>query len=414
MPDPSSRAPVLSVRGFRALLGSSLTSALGGSITTVSVNWLVFHYTHSTIDIAYVGLAGIVPGIVLGLFAGVLADRYDRRRLMITCDLVRMVGIAALATALYLSGFSLFLVLASMTLVYTFSALFTPASQAILPRIVSVDQLESANGILAALGQTGYTVGAAAGGLVIVFVGPLAGLGANAATYLISATFLLQIARAAGPSLHAADRKPTSFRSELGEGMHYMRTHLPVLEVTLGFLPGNFLFVMVTSFFVVYSASVFGGDAAAYGYLVAGLAGGAAVGALLVPRIRARRFAGLLLGAAVVAQGGAIGLLIVAHELGLALAGAIALGITLGLINTVYYATMQAIVPNELLARVLSIDSVGAFVAIPAGLLVGGLLAATHGILFAYTISALGLFANGVGLLALPGVRSLRYAPAPS
>jgi len=191
-----------------------------------------------------------------------------------------------------------------------------------------------------------------------------------------------------------------------------MRTHRPVLEVTLGFLPGNFLLTMVASFFVVYAATVFGAAAAAYGYLVAGLAGGAAVGALLVPRLRARRFAGLLMGASVTGQSGAIALMVVSRSLSVALAGAIGIGLCIGLINTVYYATMQAIVPNEVLARVLSIDSVGAFAAIPAGLIVGGLLASEYGILFAYSIAAVGVLVNGIALLALPGVRSLRYGPS--
>ena len=154
-------ARALRSTGFRFLLGSSLASALGGAISSVSVNWLVYHYTGSTLDVAYVGLTGIVPGIALGLFAGVLADRHDRRRIMIGADLVRMVVMATLAATLFLTGFSLFLILAAMTLVYSFSALFTPASQAILPRIVPTLQLEAANGQLQALTQLGYTVGAA-------------------------------------------------------------------------------------------------------------------------------------------------------------------------------------------------------------------------------------------------------------
>jgi predicted MFS family arabinose efflux permease len=408
-PAPSEAPHVLRSPGFRFLLGSSLASALGGSMSSIAVTWLVYHYTASAIDVAYVGLTGIVPGIALGLFAGVIADRYNRRRVMVTADLVRMGLMAVLALALYLTGFSLFLVLGVMTLVYSFSALFTPASQAILPRIVSTQQLEDANGVLAALTQTGYTVGAGAGGLAVALAGATFGLGVNAATYAVSALLLFQIAVEAGriPSRPAGAVR--SFRKEFGEGIDYMRTHRPILEVTLGFLPGNFLFTMVTSFFVVYAASVFGTDAAVYGYLVAGMAGGAAVGALLVGRLRARRFAGLLMGASVVVQGAAMGLLVFGRTVPVALSGAVVLGVCIGLINTVYFATMQAVVPNEVLARVLSIDSVGSFVAIPAGLIVGGYLAATHGILFSYSLSALGLLVNGVVLLALPGVRSLRY-----
>jgi len=408
-PDSQNQAPVLASRGFRSLLGSSLASAVGGSVSGVAVNWLVYHYTGSALDVAYVGLTGIVPGIALGLFAGVFADRYDRRRLMITADLVRMTVMATLAAVLYLTGFSLLLVLGVMTLVYSFSALFTPASQAILPRIVPRERLEGANGVLYATTQMGYTVGAGAGGLTVVLAGAVAGLGINAATYALSALLLFQIAVEAGRPLRRPEGSKSSFRKEFGEGIEYMRTHRPILEVTVGFLPGNFLFTMVASFFVVYTAAVFGGNPAVFGYLSAGLAGGAVVGALAVPRMRARRFAGLLMGVSVVAQGGAIALLVVGRTLPVSLAGALIAGLCLGLINTVYFSTMQAIVPNEILARVLSIDMVGSFVAIPAGLLVGGFLAATYGILFVYSIAAVGTFLNGLLLIALPGVRSLRY-----
>ncbi|MGB6500266.1 MAG: MFS transporter [Thermoplasmata archaeon] len=399
----------LRLGGFGSLLGSSLASSIGGAVSGVSVNWLVYHYTGSTLDVAYVGLAGILPGIALGLFAGVLADRYDRRRIMVTADLVRMAVMAVLAGFLYVAGFSLFLVLGAMALVYSFSALFTPASQAILPRIVPTEQLEGANGVLSALTQTGFTVGAGAGGLLIVFAGAVAGFGINAATYALSAAFLVQIAASYGHPATAARPAARSFRQELAEGVAFMRTHRPILEATFGFLPANFLLVMVISFFVVYAGRIYPGDPAAYGYLVAALAAGTVIGALAVPRIRARRFAGLLMGASVLAQSGTVAVLIVGRSVPVSLAGALGAGVCIGLINTVYYATMQAIVPNEILARVLSIDSVGAFVAIPGGLLVGGVLAASHGILFAYAVAAVGLLVNGAILLALPGVRSIRY-----
>jgi len=400
---------VLRTPAFRFLLGSTLASSFGAAMTSVSVSWLVYHYTHSTIDIAFVGLAGIVPGIALGLIAGVIADRYNRRRVMVTSDVARMALMAVLASALYLTGFSLVLVIGVMTVVYSFSALFTPASQAILPRIVTTDQLEDANGFLAALTQGGSAVGAAVGGVAVALAGAVAGLGVNAATYALSAILLVRIAADAGNIPGQAAGAARSFRRDLGEGLHYMRTHLPVLEVTIGFLPGNFLLGMVGSFVVVYAATVFGSDPTVYGTLVAGIGAGTIVGALTVGRIRARRFAGLLMGVCVVAQGGAIALLVVARSLPVAFVGTVGFGITIGLINTVYYATMQAIVPNEVLARVLSIDSVGSFVAIPAGLIIGGLLSAAYGILFTFTVVAIGITVNGIVLLALPDVRALRY-----
>jgi MFS family permease len=397
--------------GFRALFGSSLTSSIGASTSAIAVNWLVFHQTHSTLDVAYVGLTGVVPGIALGLFAGVLADRYNRRNLMVTADLARMSTMAVLAALLYFAGFSLALVLGAMVLVYSFSSLFNPASQAILPRIVDKGTLEEANGALAAFQQVGSTTGAALGGVLVASVGAIAGLGANAVTYALSATFLLQIAFHSGQVARTGSAVGRSLRRDLVEGMHYMRTHRPILEVTLGFLPGNLLFTMVMGFLVVYASVRYGSNPLVYGYLATAVAGGAALGALAIGRWKVRRKVGLLYGVSVLVQSGAVTVLALTHVLAISIASVVVLGSIIGLINTAFFATMQAIVPNEVLARVLSIDSVGSFVGIPAGLLLGGLLAASYGIVNTYLIAAVGIFADGVLLLALPGVRKMGYGP---
>jgi MFS family permease len=410
-PAPEGFRAVFRQPGFRALFGSTFTSAIGASTSAIAVNWLVYHQTHSTLDVAYVSLAGVVPGIALGLFAGVLADRYNRRNLMVTADLVRMTTMAVLAALLYLSGFSLVLVIAAMVLVYSFSALFNPASQAILPRLIDRSTLEEANGALAAFQQVGATTGAALGGLLVASVGAVAGLGANAVTYALSATFLIQIAFGAGQTIRSGSAAQHSMRRDLVEGMSYMRAHPPILEVTLGFLPGNLLFTMVMGFLVVYAAVKFGGDPLVYGYLATGVAGGTAIGALAIGRWKVRQRVGLLFGLCVLVQSGVVAVLALTDVLAVSLASVVALGIIIGLINTAFFATMQSIVPNEVLARVLSIDSVGSFVGIPAGLLLGGLLAASYGIVDSYLIGAIGLFADALLLLGLPGVRHLGYSP---
>jgi MFS family permease len=390
---------------------STATSALGGSITAISLSWLIYHYTGSTLDIAYLGLTGVVPGAILGLLAGVLADRYDRRQLMVTSDVVRALAIAVLAGTLFLFGFSLLLILAVMTLVYSFFALFFPASSALLPRIVPTAQLDDANGILSASAQLGSALGAGVGGLAIAFVGATAGLGINVATYAVSALLLFQIAPEFGRVRRGGAAAVRSIRREFGEGLGYMRDHLPILEITLGFLPASVFYPLITNYFVVYSDVVLGPDPTLFGYLVGTMTAGAATGALLVGRLRARQFAGITMGVCLVIMAGASYLMVFARSLPGALSGAGILGLAIGFIGTTYYSTMQAIVPNEVLARVLSIDMVGSLVAVPAGLLLGGLLASSHGILFTYTLGATGLLANGILLLALPGVRSVRYTP---
>lgn len=403
---------VLGVPAYRALFGSQVASSLGQAISAVSVSWLVYHVTGSALDVAYVGLAGVVPGIALGLLAGVVADRYNRRRLMIACDAARMVAMGAMAAFLAWFGFALWLILAVMFVVYSFSAIFTPAAQAIVPRLVAGGSLEEANSLLVASGQLAQLLGAAAGGLIIAFAGAIAGLGVNALTFAVSGALLVRIAAVAGAPARAGAAPPPSFGAQLREGLRYMRTHLPILEITIGFLPANFLVTIVASFLVVYVGVQFGAAPTAFGFLVAALSGGGVVGALVVGRWRPRRIAGVVMIGALLLGGGAVGLLAASPNLAVALLAAGLIGVSIGVITTVYLSTVQAIVPNEILARVLSIDSVASFASVPGGLIVGGVLIARYGVLLAYSIAAVGLTLNGLAMLGMRDVRVLRVPDA--
>ena len=402
----------LAIVPFRNVFAAASVSALGAAISAVSVSWVVYHYTHSAIDIAYVGLVGVIPGIVLGLFAGVVADRYNRRSIMVASDLARMAGIGLLAAFLFLVGFSLPLILGVMLVVYSFSAMFTPASQAILPSFVPMDSLEDANGLLQASTAVMNSVGAAAGGIAVVLVGAAWGLGINALTYALSASFLIRVAADWGRPRVEPSTAPRSGLRDAAEGFRYMRAHRPLLETVLLSLPINFLACLALPFLVVYASIRFGGNPEVYGYLVATSAAGTALGALSVGRIRARRFVGVLIAVCILGLAGFVAVLALTHGLAIALAASVGIGVMVGLINTAFVSLVQAIVPREILARVLSIDSVGSTISIPAGLLVGGVLIGRYGIEFGFLVAAVGLAANGAAAIALKEFRSLRYGSA--
>jgi MFS family permease len=398
--------------GFRHLFASSTTSALGAAISLVSVSWIVYHYTGSALDVAYLGLTGIVPAIVLGLFAGVVADRYNRRSLMVTADVARMVGIGLLTVFLFVVGFSLPVILAVMISVNCFSALFTPAGQAILPKLVPSSALEDANGLLQSAASVGSSVGSATGGILVVLVGSVWGLGINAITYALSAIFLVQIASQLGRTDRCASVDRSRFREDFSEGMRYVFGNRTLVEVSFGYLPSNFLSAFVTPFFVVYAGERFGASAAVYGYLVAALAAGVAVGSLVVGRVRARPHAGLLMGFCLLLEGGSWTTLSLSSSVGISILAALTAGLAIGFANTVYYSTIQAVVPGRVLGRVLSISDFGSFAAIPTGLVVGGLLIATYGVGVAFLIAGVGVLLTGTALLLLPDFRKFGREPS--
>lgn len=406
---PLSPVRVLRDRNFSRLFTATAASQFGAAVFVVSVAWVVYHRTGSALDITYVGVASVIPVVALGLIAGVLADRYNRRTLMILSDSVRAVMLAALTVYLATVGFSLVVTLATVVVVYSFTATFNPASSAILPRMLPSGDLEDANGLLLATGQGAQVVGAAAGGLIIAFSGIVPGFAINALTYLLSAIFVAQIATSVGAAMSTASGPggQSSFSRELAEGVRYIRNQLPLLEVTLGAMPVNFLASMVFSFIVIYNARILSNSTSEYAFLVAGISAGIAIGAVLVGRLRARRFAGPVLALGIVVAGAGVVGLALSHDFWASLALDVTIGVAVGLINTVYVATVQAIVPNHVLGRVLSVDLVASSVATPLGIVLGGLLITTRGIEFDYLVAGVALVLNGLFLTSLKGIRSL-------
>jgi DHA3 family macrolide efflux protein-like MFS transporter len=405
--DPGPGLGILGNRNFLRLYGSSVAAASGYAVSSVAIAWIVYGQTHSALAVSYVGLAEIFPGLLLGFGAGVVADRFNRRSLMILSDLARAVAVGTLALVLLFFGFGLLFVLAAAVAVSGFGAVFNPASYAILPRLVAPQELEGANGLLTASQQSVAMVGSAIGGILVAVAGVLPALAYNAATFLLSATLLAQLGTTFGTVERTGER--TSFLADLREGFGYLRRRLAILQITLTFLPANFLASLTFIFLVVYSATFFPGQAAVFGYLAAAEGGGVVVGALLVGRLKPHRHVGWLFGLSVVAQGAAIAGLAVLHVLPADLALLVVTGAGIGLINTAYFATIQAIVPNQLVGRVLSIDSVGSFAAIPAGLIVGGVLVARFGVTLDFLVAGVGLLGNGAVMLLFREMRRLSY-----
>lgn len=400
---------LFSNRNYLSLYLASFISSTGSTVTMVTLSWLVYQQTHNALDIAYLAAASAVPTLSFGLFSGVIADRFSRKRLMILADLVRAATIASLISFLYFVGFNLPFILLSVVVVAAFNSIFMPASNSLIPQIVRQEQFESANGFLAASNSAAQSLGSAVGGVIIAISGALLGLFYNSITYVISASFLsmLIVKRSAGSDL--LEKAGKSVIADLREGFSYLRKHIPVLELTIGFIPGNFFFVMVTTYIVAYSYNYFQGNAGIYGYLLASLTAGVAIGSIVVSRMKPRKFAGKIMVASVAVQGIAVVGLYLTHLIYLNILSTLVMGLGIGFINTVYFSAVQSIVPNELLGRVLGIDIVGSFAAIPLGQIAGGILTESFGVLMNFLIAGIGLLLEATFLYSLKGVRKMTY-----
>ncbi|MGI0130197.1 MAG: MFS transporter [Thermoplasmata archaeon] len=411
---PSSASPtrLFRSRSYRGLWTGTFASSLGASVAGVTFAWLVFSSTHNALAVTVLGVSNFVPSLSIGLIAGALADRYERRRLMIVADVVRAGAVGLLALSLVLLGFSLLLTLVVVLVVSAMGALFRPASNALLPQILPGDDLADANGLLLTGMTGGAFFGSAVAGLLIVTVGVASDFSLNALTYVVSAAMvafvvLPPVRRTSAPA--ARDR--LSLLAEVREGLAYVRGVPALLYTILASLVANFFLAFFFIYLVIFVPEVLHGDSVVFGLLVAANSIGYGIGALAVGRLGAVRHTGLvyIFGWAVV------GLLIVELPLvpssAAALASVSAIGVLSGIANTTYTACVQRTVPGELLGRFFSIDEVGSFAVIPLGQVAGGLLIVSVGISPVFLLAGAGTAASAIVLLFSREARRLAYPP---
>ena len=407
LPGPGGLLRVLRNPSYRYLWFGSVISSLGASIGGVVLLWVVFTSTHSALDVALLGVVGFLPTVAFGILAGAVIDRTDRRRLMIGCDLGRVVALGLLAAYTLLFGVSLALVLLAALVVATFSTVFRPATNAVIPSLLGLSEVTDGNGLLMAGTTVAGFAGSPVGGILIVVVGVVGGLTVNAATFGFSAAMVsLMLIPAVARTPVPAGTPRRSLLADVAEGLRYLRSQRALLSTTLSAMAANFFLGMYFQFIVVYAGEQLHVGATGFGVLLAVGAAGWGLGGLLAGRLPVQRAPGLwyasgwtLASASIVGSG-------VVTTLPLAAALGLGFGLLGGLSNTTFLSTVQRTVPPEMLGRYFATDEAGSFAMIPAGTIAGGFLILAVGVGSTFVFAGLaGIATNGV-LLAFPSVRA--------
>jgi MFS family permease len=187
------RLGALEEREFRLLWLSRVVSDFGDRFGTIGFAFAVLGIKASAAALAYVLAARTIASIALFLFAGVWADRLPRQQVMLVSDLGRGVATAAMAMLL-LTGRAEIWHLVVLAAVYgAAEAFFGPASQGLLPQTVSAARLQQANALMSLSRNITGIAGPAAAGVVIALSSPGWAIAVDAATFAVSAVFLLRM-----------------------------------------------------------------------------------------------------------------------------------------------------------------------------------------------------------------------------
>jgi len=354
---------------FRKFWLGETVSAFGSSFTGFALPLLVFKLTGSAIYLAAAAALFTVPHLLFGLVIGAWTDRTERRRLMIVTDLLSAAAVASVPLAAAAGALTVWWILAVIFVSSTLQIFFGAAQFGAIPSIVDRADLVTANGRIQASFAAASVLGPLAAGALLIVLPLQQLLFFDAATFLVSATTLSLIRR----SFNAPLEKPrTSIRQDIVEGLRYVLRH-PVLR-NISAMMALINFVSVTAFaqLVLFAKERYAATDTEVGILFASGGVGVFLLSLAAGPLRKRwTFGTVALGALMISGLAKIGL---AYAPSFALA-VVLWGFSAGLgtlfnINT--GSLRQAIVPNHMLGRIITIAMVLAWSANPLGAMAGG------------------------------------------
>jgi MFS family permease len=344
-------------------------SNLGSSVTLFALPLLVYKLTGSALDLGIAGAATFLPYLLFGLILGAWTDRVDRKRMMIGTDIARAVIIASIPLLAVLGLLSVWWIYLVAFLHATLKICFDAGEFAAIPSLVNQDDLVTANGRIQASYSGASIVGPLLAGVLVTLMPLPVLMLIDAFSFLVSA-FSLALIRI---SFNTGEKRaPTSIRADVVEGLRYVLGHPVLRNISMMMALVNFVGTTTYTQLILFAKVRLEASDAQASLLYSAGSLGVVILALAAGPLRKRwSFSTVALGALMME-----GALTVVFALMHWYWPAIVLWTLIGgvgiLFNINTSSLRQAIVPNHLLGRVISIASVLAWSAIPAGSLLGG------------------------------------------
>jgi MFS family permease len=406
------RTGILAIPNFRRFYAGYVTSLLGSSMSTVAIAWAVLDNGGSATGLGLVFAANVVSQVLTLPFAGAIADRLGRRRVMLSADSLRCGAQASLAVALFAGRPPLWLFVLLAWLVGTGEAFFDPSQDALTVEIAPRDQLGNANALYGLARSATRIGGPVLGGVLVALAGPAVVVAADAASYAASVLALSPLtmpggtAGAATPGAAAAGRR--SLWHEMHEGWAEFRSWKWLSVVTVQFAFFNLITWAPWMLLGPVLGHAYLGGAAVWGAIMAMQGAGAIVAGLAsLGRKPARPMVVATIGSFCYALPD-IPMALHASAPWVTVA-ALSCGAGSALFGTYFGTAMQQQVPPEMLARVSSLSTFPAYGVGVIGYAIDGPLAAAFGTSAVFAVGAVYGLASSAVVLSMRSVRAVRW-----
>jgi MFS family permease len=373
-------APSRLGKSFRWLLASSVISNVGDGIALAAGPLLVASQTRDPFLVSMALLSQQLPNLLFGIPAGAIADRFDRRRIIIVVNLARAAVLAVLAGTIVTGAVDIGVVLFALFVLGTAEIFADVASSSLPPRVVGREDLGIANArlfnsFLLSNQLLGPPIGA-----FLFSVGMALPFGANAACFALGALLVTRVATDAADAAAERAGEGRHLVAEMVEGIRWLVDHPPMRTLAVTIVAFNITFGAAWAVLVLYASERLGMDAVGFGLLTTAMAVGGVIGTASYGRLE-RRFslADIMRGGLLIETFTHLALALTTSP-AVALLTMVVFGAHAFVWGTTSTVVRQRAVPDELLGRVTGVYHVGVIGGIVIGTPIGGLLARTFGI----------------------------------
>ncbi|WP_433167599.1 MFS transporter [Kribbella sp. CA-247076] len=287
----------LEVRNFRLLVSGLLVSSTGGWIQRIAQDWLVLTITGSATAVGITTALQFLPTLLLGLYGGVIADRFPKRKVLLVTQTTMGTGAAVLAVLAFAGSVQVWQVYLMALFLGLATAVDNPTRQSFVPELVGKERVRNAISMVSSTFQLGSMVGPALGGVLLGTLGAGWAFAINAITFFASISALIRMRESEMPGLQAARTASAGMRIRDGlrDGVRYALDEPAVRwAIALVGIYGMFAISLPVTL-TAFADRVFHIGASGYGVLNSVVAVGALTGALLsARRIRTPRLRNLV------------------------------------------------------------------------------------------------------------------------
>ena len=358
-------------RNFQLFFSGQIISLVGTWMQTVAEAWLIYRLTGSSVLLGVLGFVGQIPIFLLSPLAGLVADRWPRRRVVIATQTTSMLLAFTLAALTLTGRIRVWEIIALATLLGTVNAFDVPARQSFLIEMVGRENLLNAIALNSSMFNGARVAGPAIAGVLVAVVGEGWCFLLNGVSYLavIAGLFMMRIEKTKRVHDGAAPLE------KLREGFRFARQTKPIraLLVLLGVV--SFMALPFSVLMPIFAVRILHGGASAYGTLMGAVGVGAMFGALVIAMRQQLRGLGNLVAYSAVGLGVSLVLFSASHWFWISFAVLVLCGFTMMMQFTATNTLIQAMVPDQLRGRVMSMYSMMFLGMSPLGSLVAGTMA---------------------------------------